>query len=529
MADTRAALAPEAVPITFGKVRADCVLLGRRSDAAAVEARINEIARNRLPQAIAVALSPVLQGLGGVIRINVLSLDISLRRDALRLDDLARLWARRIAEALGAEIGSHSGMNVAIFADHGDFAAAYLEMRFGEANHPEWAFPDFAALRYLAPGQAAVEILRTRPEYLPAIARRGALRVRPDRLAERLSPGQIDAVLAAHAPDLVIAAQRDEITRIILDLLLDLGFAEWRAVGAHARPLAFALSAMATDTDIAPATLLCAGRVVSALVSALSETGAPSEMAGGQPAETALARLRTAPSRTPSGGLAAWLADAAGRAALRKILVALSAARAATADEAGSETLKTPAPSRKTPDDDLVASPFAGVALCLGTIRRLDLHTVLSPQALHAAAVALVDPKLQPLARTDPALARLFPADPHLPFPEWPALGPHLPDGLSQDQRDAIGAATGAESWALLVLARFALSLPGFGASSAGYMRRQFLHIGGVLHWMPGSVEITLDPIPLGIVLSMAGATGWQGTVPWLGNRDLTIRIRGQG
>ena len=67
---------------------------------------------------------------------------------------------------------------------------------------------------------------------------------------------------------------------------------------------------------------------------------------------------------------------------------------------------------------------------------------------------------------------------------------------------------------------------PGLSASSTAYLRRQFLHTAGRVRVSPTEVRASLEPVPLAVVLQMAGMTGWQGPLPWLAGRELSVEIR---
>ncbi|MEM6934768.1 MAG: hypothetical protein AAF526_14465, partial [Pseudomonadota bacterium] len=56
-----------------------------------------------------------------------------------------------------------------------------------------------------------------------------------------------------------------------------------------------------------------------------------------------------------------------------------------------------------------------------------------------------------------------------------------------------------------LLLGEFASRLYGLHASSHGYLRRQFLDQPGEISELSGLITCKLDPLPLGIVLQMAG------------------------
>ena len=104
-----------------------------------------------------------------------------------------------------------------------------------------------------------------------------------------------------------------------------------------------------------------------------------------------------------------------------------------------------------------------------------------------------------------------------------------MPDSLRaaipEKFRPALAAVEGASGWAGCLLHAFAAMLPGFEASSPGYLRSQFLARPGRLVVAPERMTLLLAPLPLGILLRHAGLHGWTGRLVQAGNVLLCIEI----
>jgi hypothetical protein len=202
-----------------------------------------------------------------------------------------------------------------------------------------------------------------------------------------------------------------------------------------------------------------------------------------------------------------------------------------TATRARAARAEAAAPKPTRAEDEAGAAPLvaashvAGLALVVPIVRDLGLWRALSPAALRALLLALAPVDPGDPTRADAFVAQLAPVDVDAPAPVWPALPPHALRGLDDERAAAIAGAAGAEAWALLVATRFAERLPGLAGSSLGYLRRQFFRRFGVLHADDERLDVTLAPVPLAVVLQMAGMAGARGPIPWLGDRTLTIRL----
>lgn len=499
--------------LAIGQIETRCHLFGRAADAIAVERRLDAVARESLPDALAAAVASIAASHASrdvVIRIDRLELDLQITREQLETPLLPRIWAARIGTALAAAIarGESAPRGIARFAGHGAFVTAYLEHRFGVARHPDFAFPDFAALVHVPPEAAAAELLAARPAFLPAVARGAAGARDPAWLARRLGPTASARILDAAMPEGIVA---DAATVTLVRALITFAPPGWRALPGAAAALALVLGLLDAPAPGEPPVLAAIAPVARAIAAvARLATVAPAMLdllAGGAADAIALLPL-TADERREAAIARALFAGPGGGVVVRAIHAALGT------DPAGAtEAVPAGATDRIALAPPLLDSPFAGFALLLPTLRALEIDAVLSP----AQARALIHAVLAAPDRQLPHVEAL--ADLLLPFPIEPE--PVLAQWPRARAEDAASATI--EAWADHLLAQFAERLPGMRGSTPGYLRRQFLHVSGTLLLEPDRLDVRLVRPPLAIVLTIGALVGDLGALPW--RRDRSLRI----
>ncbi|MBE3638377.1 hypothetical protein ICN82_09210, partial [Mangrovicoccus sp. HB182678] len=167
--------------LSIGRLAAEARLVGG-GDATALDRRLGAALRDGLPGALGQAV--VLPAEGAVLRIRRLRLDVTLA-EGFDPAALAHAIAVQLAGALRAAI-AQPGTEARIWPDPAAYMAAYAEHRLGLAAAPDWAFPDFAALRHLSGSEAVAELMAVRPGLLPVLAARGEAEGDPARMAARL-------------------------------------------------------------------------------------------------------------------------------------------------------------------------------------------------------------------------------------------------------------------------------------------------------------------------------------------------------
>lgn len=502
--------------LTLDVVEARCQLVGSAADAPAVERRLERVSREDLAQAIGDAVRGPLGGDDAeVVRIDRITLDLVLTREAFETSELARLWGQRISAAVAAALARPGHPGVARFPGHAEYIAAYVEHRFGVGRHPRHAFAEFGPLEHVSPSEAAAELLAARPGYLPALARWGAGAGDPAWLARRLDTSPCERLLDALAPT---PGPPDAAMATLVRRLVATAPPGWRALPAPAAALALVLGGLGDDPRGAPGPSLDRRVAVARAVAAVAQVadiasdlvgqlGQDGTAPGGWPQASTSAGLRreVASSR-------ALLAGPDGRRLAAVIVDAVGHARPVTLEPAPG---RRPTPGRRgRPQPSRLDSPFAGFVLVLPVLRGLALDTLLSPgQARALVAEVIAAPA--PMANQVEVLCDVL-----LPFPveaeppPWPAADADAPD----DQRR-----TGPGPWAARLLDAFTERLPGLGGSSAPYVRRQFLHLGGTLELEPRLMTVHLARPPLAIVLTIGGLVGDLGPLSW--RRDHSLRV----
>jgi len=502
-------------------------LVGRREDGPGLVREVTRTVRDLLPPLCARALGPRLGERAGVVRIDRLRLALGTSRDGVSAvaiaERLAQELARRIADALAGQGGVTPG--VAMWPDHASFAAAYVAHRLGLVAAPDWAFPDFRSLTHLAPAEAAVELLAARPAILSALARLLAGRGGAARLAvalpERAATDLVDR-LTATAPVPEVSEETEALAALIDALPQDAAASPGRA--ALTAALVFLRSGPAGPGAVPP--LFALARLAVAL-SAVARAVSLDLGRAAQADDLAPGVLLHLPA--PVRDLArAWLGAAAGDAAARSALIA--ALRAAPSRPASSRrevqlAASVAAGSESVGAVRVIPSQVAGLGLLLPAALRHGLPEALSPAALHLVLVTALAEKDRAAARLDPLPAALAPFDPRDGEPVFPPVPDSLRACVPEAFRSALAAVEGAPGWAGCLVHAFAAMLPGFEASSPGYLRRQFLNRPGRLAVARDRMTLLLAPLPLGILLRHAGLHGWTGRLPHARNAMLRIEV----
>lgn len=495
-----------------------------------------------MPRALGKAADALFAGQEGVIRIRRLSVRVRTEAD-LGGAALADQMAGAVIDALVEALRDARGTEVRVWSDPAAYRASYALFRLGLVDEPAWAFPDFQAFARLQGLEAARAVLETQGGTgILALCRALRQADQPTaRLLQRLDPVTMRQLLAAGAND--TTASPLPLKR--LEALIT----AWRGGPASLSPLprAFCIWIEAILEGDRPLPLRAAdvsaladgALALAAIVRLVDDADGDwdwqirTQLRAGIPPQAAVAGLSQA-------ALLRLLADPE----LREALATFAAAHGHSprADPAaGPREPITPrlplGPARpqhasaaipkQRAEAEIIGSGFAGVALILPLIAPLDLAAIGPPETLRLLALNALG--LQPDDRRagDPGLALLVPADPRRAGPPPPHPPPEtawrLVGNLGGQLRGEGSSAL--QLWSDLWLASFAARLPGLEDSSRGYLRRQFFHRSGRLLASTTQITVLLDPIPLGLVLRMAGMLGNRGPIPTLGGRGLVIEL----
>ncbi len=518
--------------LTIAHFQANYAIPHGTPDRGAVPARLDRLARERLPGVVASHLVASPADAEAVYRIRHLEIDLWL--DALvRVDgDIAERWGRLLVQALTYTLLYGPPGQVMRYDNHAHFIASFLGDLLAGQAWSRWMYAEFAPLRDLPTGRVAAYLLGARPALLAPVAERLAQHNQLEPLIQQLQPedvsliwenglglgdlpaiadpGAIEDVLTVAQQVALESGERPAVARNTLRLYLAVLLARRRTLGLAAATVCYHLALLN-----AAATVLPAPAVWSALVAG--------EIATAGPLAAVLARLE---GRLPAA--AAWLTTILTSAQGRAYLAQLVPVVMPTASQVVQARTAQPRPEQ-------VTTAFAGLAFLLPEVRELGLHEFLGPAGLYQLLLAAVGQAYRPLAWSDagPLWLAGLPVSAAEKARTEPVSWP-VPDQLSSPQTAALNLKLPAEpapgsdpaaAWAGLLLRRFAAGLRGFADSSPAYLLKQFIHLPGRIQRTAETIEVWCSRAPLGIVLHMAGCAGDQGPMPWLDDRRLVIHL----
>ena len=525
--------------LTIADLNAEYFIPAGAPDAAALRRRLDRVASGRLPDELARSLSAVGGDDNAVVRIRQLSLDLWVDALAMSDADIARAWGGLAARGVARALVAGPPAEVVRYDDPAHFVAAFLVDLLAGAAWSRWMYAEFTPLRDLPPSAVAAQLLSARPALLIPVAKRLDQTRQLEALISRMQVADVRLILRTGLGfDAAPAAVPDD-AGALLDLLRghvalerggDPGVQARNTLRAYLAAMLHGLpspsrSVLAVSYHLALLHALWSARPAPALWSALA-AGEIEDAGALQPLLASLGQeLESA--RT---WLGAALATATGRAYLARLLpIAVpgihapepidSQRRADTADRARQQR---------------TASAFAGLALLLPVLRELALAEELGRPGIYQLLLAAAGRRLLPLAAGDLGVAWLAGLLPQemagapaeaVPWPDiarWQA--PASVDAGSEAAAAHLGQGPAA-AFAWLALRRFARGLHGFAESSPGYLAAQFLNVAGELHWRADALEVRISQAPLRVVLHMAGRSGEQGAIPWLGDRQLIIHL----
>jgi len=510
-----------------------CRLYGASADAHLIDNEIKRISVNQLPQIIGTEIDRQLSSLNhgnGIYRINKIQLKFSLLRSDLLLGrHLADVLAERLVNSLSQQLTSDSG-NVVYFENEADYVSALMAGLLQGSAWNTWVYQEFSSLRHLEAIEAVVQLLLPRyfmvNDLVAGLLRRQRfahfLAVLNDEQATRLFHQWTGYTLV----ELFKKNSLPELPELKKWLSL------LRAVNVKTddatEPLAL-LSLKVFFSIQAQASLQTSLAVlwVSAHYSFLLRYGV-----------LLMPLLKQVPTDRASLK-SLFQTDEVIRQIATDLLFWADAKseRVAYLEEIFQATKNTTAVKQKevppsAPESFTLAatqidssqkiySEFAGLVLLLPMIISLGLHKIYQPAILRSALMrALYDDEkiIQPdwLSLLLPDVDEALFSDASLP-----QIWRH---GITENKQKEIERLVGEKQLACLLLAHFAARLSGLQRSSDAYLRTQFLLHKGVIKVDEQQVTVQLEPMPLYIVLHMAGLCGWQVQLPWQ-KRKLSIEV----
>ena len=153
-------------------------LIGDAPSPASVRARLDQVVRVRVAEALSEALDRALGDDPAIYIVRNVTVRLVLRNDGDTSDaEIARRWGTALASALAKEIAT--GRAVVRFADQADYVSQFVSDLMTGTAWQRWLYDAFASLRELPRAQALRRVLIDNTEHLPAVLasleRRGAL------------------------------------------------------------------------------------------------------------------------------------------------------------------------------------------------------------------------------------------------------------------------------------------------------------------------------------------------------------------
>jgi hypothetical protein len=496
--------------VRIARLSTNCIAPRGQEQAAGL---VDDVARNRLPAALAARLGPSLDREAAVCRLRTLNVTVRIDAETLRRGGLADAWAGRVAQALHAALARPED-DGALLRRH-ETRAAYLAAMVAHVlddggGGTGWAFPELAALPGRPAAIAILDILLGAgpplPELLATLARArlldAALALLDEVGLERLLRALAGTVEGEDAPSV------EQAVAIARALARD-GTPPAQGEAASRRQ-ALALW-LAHAPTLAPRAVWQTIRLLRRM---LVEPVPPRDRARADDAGMAPPWIGTLHAAFASG-------------TPHEAATALEALRATTPGA-------LPAPAALPGDARHLLSDCAGMLLLCDIVRRLHWPRAVraaghGPRVLQAvlagAGMRLLRHDWQPGDEVDPAvallagmieevdrigLARVFagppPALPDLAATDWPALLEEAADAL------ALG---------------FAARVRGFRKAGRTTVVRQFLRLRGRILITASALQIVLEPSPWSIALHISGADDRLDNVPWMGGRCVSFVLEG--
>jgi len=521
--------------LTLANLGSNYVLLSTPAEAWPLQGKLDEVARDQLPRLLADCILPQIDPNYSVYRIRHITIDLAISRDSLKRGRLPQLWAQQIVQRIFHELRYGNSVNVARFATNADFIAAFIvDLVCGAAWH-SWVYEEFAPLRHLTTGDAVVEILSSRPTAFLIIVQYVNRRGLDERLLELLDERQVRRIIQALSR---LYSARPQAKRLLLfgeHTLAKLQTTAGQYISTAHCHLYFLLrliSAPTVENDFDTALEL--SRQTALLQQALLQLPTAIRYALHEAFVLSREGVKPLPEGVPLNVIEVLMQHQhqdQGPEYLRWLLGTVACLTPGLAEpvlpRVKHDKPKSDLKDAETAEDgQQFSSAFAGFSLLLMTIKELKLNNHLSMAQLRQCLMLTVDFPARRLCELDPLWGALFPIDELtrslLP---WPEVDETFLQGLGHAQQAAVSGAEAVDAWGKLILHRFARRLPGLEASSIAYLRQQFLQRSGRIFITPETVTVSLAPMPLGVVLKMAGLNGWQGRLSWLQQRELIIEI----
>ena len=509
--------------LTIENLQTECKIMAGHSTALAFRTHLDQRLKTALPTQLQRALEGPLSHYEGIVRIKQLAVKLSWGQPFDEVAFANRI-ALKISQALLQKFQSRQ-KEIYVWDNRMDYMLSYIEMRLGLSVIPDWAFPDFAALRYISPTQAALELLKQAPELLLAGPRHTlaindfsdivSLLPEVDVLAfiaalpkvqanSPLSVADAIRILASYMPVYGLKNLSHQPAKSVLQLMVLAA----KEITLETIPTYF----IAAKTLIALALLDIGKQENSLTFNSLADRLKQVDMSK-LPLMWAETLQLTCVGTLETRELSLVLAKLSGQN-----LKPLSSLKQIYERDIEVSNMKT--------HSGLIISSFAGLALLLPYIARDHIEKILTPQQMRALLISVVSENRKLGAGTDEFIMSITScktdviAEIDIDFPPVPETTQAY---FSDEVRNKITGLSGLDSWREYLLARFTSGLSGLQTSSAAYLQTQFFEVAGRAEFNDEAIHVNLPVVPLGIVLQISGMLGDRGPIPHLQNRILTI------
>lgn len=517
---------------SIGRTESTYVVPREHPAAGDVRFRADRVLRERVVEVLPPLVEAAFPG-PAVCLVERLALDFVFAADTLDDAALAQLWSQEIARGLAAAI--RKGENVIHFPNRAAFVAQYVtDVTAGRADR--WYYASFDSLAALPSASAIREAIVREPaiafDVVAELARTKRLRTVINALSDRgarevweaafptadpasdPSPALVELLLSVWEETvpsgIAPTADRDAIARVALRLAT--AVIENASAPINAGELQTHIEAL-----LAFAAMLDGAAEPWSLVESIIDADAATAVirAAARDRITDLATLRFFTH------LAAMRADLVTCAA--STLPSRFSAPATTAQAAAWAANAAAASKLGVAADEIVASRFAALALLLPPLIDLGLFAAGDEAALRALLAArCAGGKRAREVLTDPIVLLFAGGDAAMRLDQSLDFDAGLRDLTPRARREIhrnVARATHA------VMKSLAARLPGFARSSLAHLRANFLAGEGAIRFDGERIDVYLPPLPLALVVRIAGMHGKGFAVPWLPDRVVTLLL----
>lgn len=518
--------------LTIQNLQSNIRLTAKAEDSAMLVQQVKWRLSQSLPNILSDVLDHIFKDYSGIIRIEKIRLQFSDIGDVDGknfVQKLARMIARKISHYIQNENYYH-------WSDRSEYCYGYFENRLNLCRIPDWAFPDFSPLRYLSPTQSILEILRQSPDILTWRPNETQiLKLFSDVLPFLQEPTIEEFVFNS--------GNFSNLAKIEFLENLDFRFSECSPLNMSQiiktpntsvlhllHILALQVKPKTQISEVEFKNFLSVAKLIIArilmLQNKLQKTGSIQGNTKSPNIDQQASRFEDWAKVIRRSNL-----NSQSLAIVDKAIQQLTGWNENVYKAPIEKDTKSKTRGLDHKMGNRFLSPVAGLSLLLPYIARDNLTEILSPQHLKSILISTLSEAKQGFAGLDPLIDLMTTYSWQNEVSDENRKMPAIPDMLLEllpVQIDVpIRESETIHQWRNYVLKRLATNLTSLQHSSASYLQSQFLEVPGIVSISSDKISIELGAVPLGIVLQISGLIGDRGTIPFLGNRKLTIHLEG--